>query len=335
MDTSPVGVTVFNAKTGALVSLNREATLIVESLHLPGTPRSQRLSGCPQCATGSTWRYRCPMKARALRPSAWRTCLTSTPVEQELIEANHSSAYLTRARQTCAGGSTYLDSLDVTVSEESYDVALKAAGATIALAEGVINEEISNGFALVRPPGHHAEHDQAMGFCILNNVAILARYLKAVHALDKVLILDWDVHHGNGTQHTFEEDPSVLFASTHQYPGPGLALRVEEPGTDFKSVPNEARAPVLSGHRHLVGNGDRQRPGRQRPRNRWPWFHPGCTWCARYTQVRYSRPRRRRTVVQHSGSGYAQRPLRPGGTGSVLQDYGVHHPHRSPPIHRV
>ena len=140
------------------------------------------------------------------------------PVEQELIEANHSSAYLTRARQTCAGGSTYLDSLDVTVSEESYDVALKAAGATIALAEGVINEEISNGFALVRPPGHHAEQDQAMGFCILNNVAILARYLQTVHGLDKVLILDWDVHHGNGTQHTFEEDPSVLFASTHQYP---------------------------------------------------------------------------------------------------------------------
>ena len=140
------------------------------------------------------------------------------PVEQKLIEANHSSAYLTRARQTCAGGSTFLDSLDVTVSEESYDVALKAAGATLALAEGVINEEISNGFALVRPPGHHAEKDQAMGFCILNNVAILARYLQTVRGLDKVLILDWDVHHGNGTQHTFEEDPSVLFASTHQYP---------------------------------------------------------------------------------------------------------------------
>ena len=139
-------------------------------------------------------------------------------VEQEFIEANHSSAYLTRARQTCAGGSAFLDSLDVTVSEASYDVALKAAGATLALAQGVINEEISNGFALVRPPGHHAEHDQAMGFCILNNVAILARYLRAVHGLDKVLILDWDVHHGNGTQHTFEGDPSVLFASTHQYP---------------------------------------------------------------------------------------------------------------------
>ena len=140
------------------------------------------------------------------------------PVEQEFIEANHSSAYLTRARQTCADGRAFLDDLDVSISEESYGIALKAAGATLALAEGVINREIDNGFALVRPPGHHAEYDRAMGFCILNNVAILARYLKAVHGLDKVLILDWDVHHGNGTQHTFEEDPSVLFASTHQYP---------------------------------------------------------------------------------------------------------------------
>ena len=140
------------------------------------------------------------------------------PVEQEFIEANHSSAYLTRARQTCADGRAFLDDLDVSISEESYGIALKAAGATLALAEGVINREIDNGFALVRPPGHHAEYDRAMGFCILNNVAILARYLKAVHGLDKVLILDWDVHHGNGTQHTFEGDPSVLFASTHQYP---------------------------------------------------------------------------------------------------------------------
>ena len=144
--------------------------------------------------------------------------IDALPVDQAVIETNHSSAYLARARQTCAGGRAFLDSLDVSVSEASYGVALKAAGAAIALADGVINREISNGFALVRPPGHHAEYDQAMGFCILNNVAILARYLQVRHGLDKVLILDWDVHHGNGTQHTFEEDPSVLFVSTHQYP---------------------------------------------------------------------------------------------------------------------
>ena len=144
--------------------------------------------------------------------------LDALPVARDLIETSHSSAYLDRARQSCLGGSAFLDSMDTVVSEESFDIALKAAGAAIALADGVMGGEISNGFALVRPPGHHAENDQAMGFCILNNVAILARYLQARHGLDKVMILDWDVHHGNGTQHTFEEDPSVLFVSTHQYP---------------------------------------------------------------------------------------------------------------------
>ena len=144
--------------------------------------------------------------------------LDAPPVEQGFIETSHSPAYLERARQTCVGGNAFLDSMDTAVSKESFDIALKAAGAAVALADSVIDGEISNGFALVRPPGHHAEHEQAMGFCILNNVAILARYLQARHGLDKVMILDWDVHHGNGTQHTFEEDPSVLFASTHQYP---------------------------------------------------------------------------------------------------------------------
>ncbi len=144
--------------------------------------------------------------------------LDALPAQQEFIETSHSAAYLARARHTCVGGSAFLDSMDTAVGKESFDIALKAAGASIALADGVIDGEISNGFALVRPPGHHAEREQAMGFCILNNVAILARYLQARHGLDKVMILDWDVHHGNGTQHTFEEDPSVLFVSTHQYP---------------------------------------------------------------------------------------------------------------------
>ena len=144
--------------------------------------------------------------------------LNALPAQQEFIETSHSAAYLARARHTCVGGSAFLDSMDTAVGKESFDIALKAAGASIALADGVIDGEISNGFALVRPPGHHAEREQAMGFCILNNVAILARYLQAHHGLDKVMILDWDVHHGNGTQHTFEEDPSVLFVSTHQYP---------------------------------------------------------------------------------------------------------------------
>jgi acetoin utilization deacetylase AcuC-like enzyme len=107
---------------------------------------------------------------------------------------------------------------DVGVSEQSYDVALLSAGSIMNLADQVIEGHIDNGFQLSRPPGHHAEHDLAMGFCMFNNVAITARYLQQQHGLEKVLIVDWDVHHGNGTQHTFEEDPSVLYVSTHQYP---------------------------------------------------------------------------------------------------------------------
>jgi acetoin utilization deacetylase AcuC-like enzyme len=82
----------------------------------------------------------------------------------------------------------------------------------------MMNGEITNGFALVRPPGHHAEVDTALGFCLFNNIAILARYLQKQYGLDKIAIIDWDVHHGNGTQHAFEADPSVLYVSTHQYP---------------------------------------------------------------------------------------------------------------------
>ncbi len=153
---------------------------------------------------------------------------TAFAAPEEIVESNHSKTYLARARQTCAGGGPFLDTMDVAVSEQSYQVALTAVGAGIALAEGVLDGAIANGFALARPPGHHAEHGHAMGFCLLNNTAILARYLKARHDLHKILILDWDVHHGNGTQHSFEEDPSVLYVSIHQYPFyPGTGAHTE------------------------------------------------------------------------------------------------------------
>jgi acetoin utilization deacetylase AcuC-like enzyme len=108
--------------------------------------------------------------------------------------------------------------MDVSVSKKSFNVALQAAGSAMELADQIISAKIDNGFALLRPPGHHAENSMALGFCLFNNVAILARYLQQQHGLDRVLIMDWDVHHGNGTQHTFEDDPSVLYISTHQYP---------------------------------------------------------------------------------------------------------------------
>jgi acetoin utilization deacetylase AcuC-like enzyme len=157
----------------------------------------------------------------ALAREAWREqliAIAALPAELSVIESTHRSDYIRRAESACRAGAPFLDTRDVTVSAQSFDTALLAAGAPLALADAIVAGRIDNGFALVRPPGHHAEHAAAMGFCLFNNVAILARYLQRRYGVDKVAIVDWDVHHGNGTQHTFEEDPSVLFISTHQYP---------------------------------------------------------------------------------------------------------------------
>ncbi len=148
--------------------------------------------------------------------------------DESWVESVHSRDLIERARSACEQELSFLDVMDVGVSRESFDVALLAAGGAQELADKVIAREVDNAFALCRPPGHHAEHNQALGFCLFNNVAIAARYLQKQHGLDKILILDWDVHHGNGTQHSFEDDPSVLYVSTHQYPFyPGTGARSE------------------------------------------------------------------------------------------------------------
>ena len=144
--------------------------------------------------------------------------VTGRTADLQWIETVHDQNYIQRAKITCNSGIPFLDSMDVNVSKQSFDIALQAAGSAISLADEIVSGKIDNGFALIRPPGHHAENTMALGFCLFNNVAILARYLQQQHGLDKILILDWDVHHGNGTQHTFEDDPSVLYISTHQYP---------------------------------------------------------------------------------------------------------------------
>lgn len=175
-----------------------------------------------------------PLRLRAvmdrLSREAWFTGLKvfdrAAPAEENWLREIHSAAYLARARETCERGEEMLDSADVGVCPESFNAARLAAGGALLLADAVVEKEIQNGFALLRPPGHHAEADAAMGFCLLNNVAVLARYLQKKHGLEKILILDWDVHHGNGTQHAFEEDPSVFYMSIHQfpfYPGTGRA----------------------------------------------------------------------------------------------------------------
>jgi len=138
--------------------------------------------------------------------------------DRQWIQAIHGDAYIERARETCANGVPFLDVSDVGVCDQSYDVAMLAAGSLMTMADRVARRELDNGFVMSRPPGHHAEQDMALGFCMFNNVAVATRYLQKEHGLDKILIVDWDVHHGNGTQHSFEEDPSVLYVSTHQYP---------------------------------------------------------------------------------------------------------------------
>ncbi|MCP5445457.1 MAG: histone deacetylase [Chromatiaceae bacterium] len=138
--------------------------------------------------------------------------------EPEWVQQIHTSRYMERAETACRRNNSHLDSLDVAISTRSFDVALQAAGGALELGDRVVSGALDNAFGLIRPPGHHAEQDMALGFCLFNNIAILARYLQTQHGLQKVLILDWDVHHGNGTQHTFEEDPSVFYVSLHQYP---------------------------------------------------------------------------------------------------------------------
>ena len=156
----------------------------------------------------------------------------------------HDAAYLQRIAQT-AGHAAALDP-DTYTSPESYEIALLAAGACVDAVERVMGGAHRAGFALVRPPGHHAERDRAMGFCLFNNVAVAAAHARALGAR-KVAIVDYDVHHGNGTQHIFEADPHVLYVSTHQYPyypGTGAASEVgREAGRGFTvNLPIEAGA---------------------------------------------------------------------------------------------
>ena len=171
--------------------------------------------GHPECSE------RLQVSIQHLKQQSWFDSLAHLAPETadlKWIESVHNFDYIKRAQAACTSGSHFLDSMDVSICPKSYDIALLATGAVLEIADKVINKEIDNGLALIRPPGHHAEQDQALGFCLFNNVAILAKYLQQRHQLDKILILDWDVHHGNGTQHTFEDDPSVLYISTHQYP---------------------------------------------------------------------------------------------------------------------
>jgi len=149
------------------------------------------------------------------------------PASEEWISKVHTPAHIRFVRERCLRGGL-LDQGDTPVSKESYEVALLAAGGVIAAVEAVLIGSLDNAFCAVRPPGHHATRAESMGFCLFNNAAIGARFARAAHGLSRVAIIDWDVHHGNGTQEIFYEDKSVLYISTHQYPFyPGTGSRTE------------------------------------------------------------------------------------------------------------
>ena len=136
---------------------------------------------------------------------------------EEELRLIHPAAYIRRIQQTSGKTQTQLDS-DTVASAESFEVALHAVGSLLVLIDAVQAGEIQNGFGFVRPPGHHAEPDRSMGFCLFSNVAIGAAYALGKYKLSKVLVIDFDVHHGNGTQNAFYNRSDVLYASTHQYP---------------------------------------------------------------------------------------------------------------------
>jgi acetoin utilization deacetylase AcuC-like enzyme len=148
-----------------------------------------------------------------------------TITEDELLLC-HTRQYLATARRDIESGRPYLSTGDTDVTGQTWNVASRAAGSVLNAVDAVLSGSARNGFCAVRPPGHHANAGRGMGFCVFNNVALAARYAQSKHGVSRVLIVDWDVHHGNGTQDIFYQDGSVFFFSSHQwplYPGTGRA----------------------------------------------------------------------------------------------------------------
>jgi len=158
------------------------------------------------------------------------TAVTPDFADEADILSVHDREYLAKVEAACRRGDMTLDAEDTYLNRHSYNIALLSAGGAIAGAKAVAEGAADRAFCAIRPPGHHAGRDVGMGFCLINNVAVAARYLQTRHGVGKVLIVDWDVHHGNGTQNIFVEDPSVFFFSIHEHPSflyPGTGRRWE------------------------------------------------------------------------------------------------------------
>ena len=172
----------------------------------------------------------------------------------------HPEAFIERLIEAIPEEGIVKVDADTCASPKSWEAVLHVNGATMDAVDAIIKGEANNAFVAMRPPGHHAEKQTAMGFCLVNNVAIAARYAQQEHGLERIAIVDWDVHHGNGTQDIFYEDETVLFASTHQmplYPGSGAVsetgvgnivnapLRAEDGGQHFREAFRERILPEI------------------------------------------------------------------------------------------
>jgi acetoin utilization deacetylase AcuC-like enzyme len=176
------------------------------------------------------------------------TIIQASRADLKWIETVHSKNYIERFEAACRSGDSILDYPDNQMCAETFETALLAVGGVLDAAARVMTGKLDNVFCAVRPPGHHAEYDHAMGFCYFNNVAIAARYLQLEWGIQRVGIVDFDVHHGNGTQHIFEEDPDVFYYSIHQHPTfafPGTG-RAFETGSG-KGSGSTRNYPVLPG----------------------------------------------------------------------------------------
>jgi acetoin utilization deacetylase AcuC-like enzyme len=166
----------------------------------------------------------------------------------------HTREYLAVVRRDVASGRPYLSTGDTDIGPGSWEAALHAAGGVLNAVDAVLGAHAHNAFCAVRPPGHHATASRGMGFCLFNNVAIAARYAQRRHGVGRVLIVDWDVHHGNGSQDIFYADPSVFFFSTHQwplYPGTG---RADETGDGAgQGTTMNFPFPMGSGRKEILG----------------------------------------------------------------------------------
>jgi acetoin utilization deacetylase AcuC-like enzyme len=144
--------------------------------------------------------------------------LEPAPADEKWLSLVHTEKQIQHVKQICQAGGGVLDQGDTPVGKNSFDIAMLSLGGVLRACDAVMTGQVQRAFAAVRPPGHHAEPDRAMGFCLFSNVAIAARYIQKQYGVGRIAIVDFDVHHGNGTQAAFDTDPSVLFISLHQHP---------------------------------------------------------------------------------------------------------------------